>query len=593
MTPTKTDQSPAPPVLLSACLIVKDETAVLPDCLQSLHHVVDEVVVYDTGSSDRTVALARRAGAWVYEGYWDDDFARARNAALEHCQGEWILWIDADERFVCNDVRALRGTLERLSSAGNLDALLVDIYNMAGDGSVLGNVHRAFRLFRKETCCWYGALHEQVDLRPELVGPRIVQAAPLVGARIDHVGYTDEIVRERNKLERNLRLATAELERTPRPGEEGIPEFNMARALSAAGRPEEAQGYYEKAMRLVRKGVPFRAVLFHMVQNLAPLGRYEDIARYARTLKDSSTDSAMADFFEAVALRRLGHLDDALALLRGVKALQTEDGFALPEATLHAELAGALVEAGHEEEAASVLLALLREGPTLLAMTSALKLFAGIGRPPQDLAAALPEGRLEEVGAALILVPPVVAAPVAEALYDRLGPRPQLLAAAVKIAPRLPVLQALEWSARLRSIGMDEACPLIAQAHTSVLEPRDRLRAALTAHAAFADKAAASLAIALAPGIREADLAAAIKEVNALCPTLTSAFAHAASGPGAPSAGDVGTPEGRRCAVAVGLASLGDNAFAQPSAQSENAPGAAQGQHGQVAQLAAVGVDPS
>ena len=367
----------------------------------------------------------------------------------------------------------------------------------------------------------------------------------------------------------------------------------MARALSAAGRPEEAQEYYEKAMPLVRKGVPFRAVLFHMVQNLGNLARHEDIAHYARLLGDSSADSAMADFFEAVALRRLGRLDEALALLRGVKALQTEDGFALPEASLHAELAGALVEAGREEEASSVLLQLLRKGPTLLAMTSAMKVFAGIGRRAEDLADALPEDRLEEVGAALLLVPPVVAAPIAEALYGRLGPRPQLLAAAVKFAPRLPVLQALEWSVRLRSIGMDEACPLIAQAQISVLEPPARLRAALTAHAAFAEERGASLSIALAPGIREADLAAAVREVNALCPNLTSAFAYAASGPGAPSAGDVGTPEARRQAVAVALTALGNNAFAQPSAQSENAPGAAQGQYRQVAQLAAVGADPS
>ncbi|MDA8186171.1 MAG: glycosyltransferase, partial [Actinomycetota bacterium] len=305
-------------------MIVKDEEGTLPECLASLNRVVDEVVMYDTGSKDHTVDLARTAGAKIIKGFWDDDFGRARNAALEHCRGDWILWVDADERFVCSDIPALRAALERLSSAGNLDAMLVDIYNLAGDGSVLGNVHRAFRLFRKETCRWYGALHEQVDLRPELVGPRVVQAAPLIGARIDHIGYTDDIVRERNKLERNLRLATAELKRTPRPGEEGIPEFNMARALSAAGRAEEAQAYYEKAMPLARKGVPFRAVLFHMVQNLALLGRYEDIARYSRILKDSSTDSAMADFFEAVALRRLGQLDDALALLRAVKALPPE-----------------------------------------------------------------------------------------------------------------------------------------------------------------------------------------------------------------------------------------------------------------------------
>ncbi len=95
--------------LLSACLIVRDEEQALPRCLASLRTLVDEVVVYDTGSTDSTGELARQAGARVIEGYWDDDFGRARNACLQHCRGESILWIDADECFVCPDVRELRG----------------------------------------------------------------------------------------------------------------------------------------------------------------------------------------------------------------------------------------------------------------------------------------------------------------------------------------------------------------------------------------------------------------------------------------------------------------------------------------------------
>ncbi len=193
-------------VLFSACMIVKDEEATLPDCLESLHRLVDEVVVYDTGSTDGTMALARRAGARVVQGYWDDDFARARNACLEHCKGEWILWVDADERFVCHNIPELRRVLE---THREFDVLAVDIHNVAENDLGPPCVHRAMRIFRKSTCCWHGSIHEQVGLRAGL-GPQL-RGAPLKGPRIDHYGYQATFMEERDKLARNLRLAQAAL----------------------------------------------------------------------------------------------------------------------------------------------------------------------------------------------------------------------------------------------------------------------------------------------------------------------------------------------------------------------------------------------
>ncbi len=125
-----------PALRIAAALIVKDEQANLPGCLESLQGLVDEVVVYDTGSSDDTVEIALRAGARVERGHWDGDFARARNAALAMTSAAWVLSIDADERAVadpgrctpCSTVRAAlpartwwrcgSGTKPRPSSVG-------------------------------------------------------------------------------------------------------------------------------------------------------------------------------------------------------------------------------------------------------------------------------------------------------------------------------------------------------------------------------------------------------------------------------------------------------------------------------------------
>jgi tetratricopeptide (TPR) repeat protein len=82
---------------LSLCAIVQNEETALPRCLESVRDWVEEMVILDTGSTDKTRQVARELGATVYEFPWCDDFAAARNAALEYARGEWILVLDADE----------------------------------------------------------------------------------------------------------------------------------------------------------------------------------------------------------------------------------------------------------------------------------------------------------------------------------------------------------------------------------------------------------------------------------------------------------------------------------------------------------------
>src|SRR5215475_6160572 len=83
----------------TGCLIVKDEIDHLGDCLAALRPCVDQLVIVDTGSTDGTAALAR-AEADVFASFpFRGDFSAARNAAIERADGDWIIFLDADERF--------------------------------------------------------------------------------------------------------------------------------------------------------------------------------------------------------------------------------------------------------------------------------------------------------------------------------------------------------------------------------------------------------------------------------------------------------------------------------------------------------------
>ena len=83
---------------VSLTMIVKNEEHNLPDCLASVRDLVDEAVVIDTGSTDRTREVAARFGCVVGEFPWIDHFAAARNAALERATGDYAFWMDADDR---------------------------------------------------------------------------------------------------------------------------------------------------------------------------------------------------------------------------------------------------------------------------------------------------------------------------------------------------------------------------------------------------------------------------------------------------------------------------------------------------------------
>lgn len=108
-------------------MIVRDEARTLDTALESVRTIADEVVVLDTGSTDRTVEIAEAAGATVHRAAWNDDFAVARNACLQHVRGEWVLWLDGTERLDEASVESLRRFVDDEVDPEKLYMVMVEI----------------------------------------------------------------------------------------------------------------------------------------------------------------------------------------------------------------------------------------------------------------------------------------------------------------------------------------------------------------------------------------------------------------------------------------------------------------------------------
>jgi GT2 family glycosyltransferase/tetratricopeptide (TPR) repeat protein len=199
----------AKPPRLSVCLIVKNEERFLAQCLKSVQGLAQQLVVVDTGSTDRTVEIAREFGAEIHSFAWTHDFAAARNAALEHANGDWILMLDADEELLADQHARLRHDMK----LAEVIATRLPLTNVGQEAEGHSYVPRLFR--NAPGVYFHGRIHEQVFASLLGQAKQWGLKTALGTAQIRHHGYTKEMVVERNKVERNLKLLQQAIEENP------------------------------------------------------------------------------------------------------------------------------------------------------------------------------------------------------------------------------------------------------------------------------------------------------------------------------------------------------------------------------------------
>jgi tetratricopeptide (TPR) repeat protein len=360
---------PAKGLTLSLCMIVKDEEAMLGRCLEAVRPAVDEIVVVDTGSTDATVQIAESFGARVLHHAWDGDFAAARNASFDAATGDWIMYLDADEVLVADDVQHLRALTGRTWR----EAFYLVETNHTGDledGTAI--THDALRVFRNRSEYRFeGRIHEQIAHRlPSYVPERMERTT----VRVEHYGYLGAVRGAKDKVNRNLELLerqVAEGVDTPflhfNLGSEYLSIGDAARALPSFTRAWKAIAGDE---RIARYG--FAAALGERyVKSLRIVGRFDDVATAGDEVLAAFPGFTDIVLEQGLAAGAAGDLDRAETLLR--QCIEMGDGPSRYSAAVGCgtyralvPLAEVLRRRGSLEEAEATLRASLEEHPGFL-----------------------------------------------------------------------------------------------------------------------------------------------------------------------------------------------------------------------------------
>lgn len=183
---------------LSLCMIVKNEAENLLRCLDSVKDVVDELVVLDTGSTDATVQIAASYGATVHHFTWCDDFAVARNQALQHVTGDWVLVLDADEVLAADVVPVLRQVMQQEN------AIVINLVRQE-IGATQSPYSLVSRLFRNHPAVQFSRpYHAMVDDSVAALLQREPdwQVVNCPKVAILHYGYEPGAIASRDKLQK-------------------------------------------------------------------------------------------------------------------------------------------------------------------------------------------------------------------------------------------------------------------------------------------------------------------------------------------------------------------------------------------------------
>lgn len=227
---------------ISLCMITKNEEKNIRTCLESVKNYVDEIIIVDTGSTDKTIEIAKEYTNKVYNHKWNFDFSEARNKSLEKATKDWILFLDADEKMSTEQCVKLRNIIDNTQAEGLFLRLENIVENKSlGDSVVL----RAFKnnpLYR-----FRNKMHEQIIFSIEENGG--YDNIKPTNITILHFGYDPNVSNLEEKKARNIKI----LESYNEEDKDGYFYYSLGNEYSRIDEAYKALEMYEKGIEYTDK----------------------------------------------------------------------------------------------------------------------------------------------------------------------------------------------------------------------------------------------------------------------------------------------------------------------------------------------------
>jgi glycosyltransferase involved in cell wall biosynthesis len=316
--------------LISLAMIVKNEEATLAHCLESVKPLADEIIIVDTGSTDKTIDIAKSFGARIHHFKWCDNFAAARNESLKYCKGDWALIMDADEAIDPLDYEKIKNACIR--PWADIYSLICRHYTFKpnlivedsrvvpnkskyaeGKGMPFYGESRITRLARRmDGLSFNGSIHEKFGESVLSQGKTIAE----LDAVVHHYGKLFDD-REEHKAQYYLMLAKREAEKAPNDS------WAQSSVLMQALNAKQWKTALNAAMAIMKHDAyakPF--VVYGCGQALQELGRHKEAIKYFDLLLRQDPKHVMAMLFKASSYKALGNANIARQLL--MKAIELE-----------------------------------------------------------------------------------------------------------------------------------------------------------------------------------------------------------------------------------------------------------------------------
>ena len=278
-----------PMTMLSICLIVKNEENNIGRCLSSLSQITNkEIIIVDTGSTDRTKIIANQYQAEIIDHKWNNDFSDARNIAMEYARGDWVLILDADEELAPNSYQNLKTDIMR----PNIIGYRLPLENV---GSPLHGVNYVPRLFRNAPGLYFiGKIHETIYASLLVAGEQWNMEQGMGSTRILHHGYQPDQIKIKDKIKRNLELYEDAL--TELPDEPSIL-MNYAHDLNYDGQTEKSYEIFKKIHGILEQ---------HKTEDITPEVREQFVHNYGVFLAQEQKMEELVDVMFSRTARDTG-----------------------------------------------------------------------------------------------------------------------------------------------------------------------------------------------------------------------------------------------------------------------------------------------